>query len=84
MMWEEHVKNRHALPPEELAKFYGKHVAWDLEGKRIVASGDDDLAVIRAVTAAGHDLEQVVFSYVPFPDEVILGGAFLTEGEPNE
>jgi hypothetical protein len=84
MIWEEHVKNRNAFPPEELAKYHGKHVAWDLEGKRIVAAGADDLAVIHAVTAAGHDPEQVVISYVPFPGEVLLGGAFMTEGEPSE
>ncbi len=84
MIWEEHIKNRNAVPPEELAKYHGKHVAWDLEGKRIVASGDDDLAVVQAVTAAGHDLEQVVLSYVPFPDEVMLGGAFLIDGGPSE
>jgi Family of unknown function (DUF5678) len=66
---------------ELLKKYHGKYVAWNREGTRIVATGDDDLQAFNAALAAGYDPGQVVFSYVPFPDEVIVGGAeLLPEG----
>jgi hypothetical protein len=75
MSENDYIKNRNAFPPEELEKYYGKFVAWSLDGTRIVASGDDDLQVFEALKAAGQDTSQVVFSYVERPDEVIMGGA---------
>jgi hypothetical protein len=36
MIWAEHVKNRNEFPPEELAKYQGKHVAWNLDGTYIL------------------------------------------------
>jgi hypothetical protein len=77
MIWEEHVKNRNEFPQEQLQQYYGKHVAWNVEGTRIVASGDDDLQVFQAVKAVGLNPEQVVFSYVPLPDETFIGGGGL-------
>jgi hypothetical protein len=41
------------------------------------ASAGDDGDVFQAVVAAGYDPEQVVFSYVPHPDEVMVGGLWL-------
>jgi hypothetical protein len=72
MIWNEHVKNRNAFPPEERAKYHGKYVAWNLEGTAIVASGHDDREVLEAARASGWGPEQVVFSYVPLPDEILL------------
>lgn len=73
MITKDHYENRARFPEEELAKYYGKHVAWNADGTRIVASGNDDGEVITIADAAGYKREEVVFSYVPFPDEVILG-----------
>ncbi len=76
----EHHKNRQLLTEEQLRPFYGKHVAWNLEGTAIVASGDDDHEVFLAVQRAGHDPEQVVFSEVIPPDLSLVGG-WLSESE---
>lgn len=84
MTWDEHFKNREALPEEELAKYYGRHVAWSSDGTCIVASGTDDLQVWESAKAAGFDPQQLVFSYVPFPDEVILGGVLGLQEERQE
>jgi hypothetical protein len=80
MHWNQHVENRSAFPEEKLRKYYGKHVAWNLEGTEIVASGEDDLEVFNAVRIAGLPTDQVVFSYVPDPDTVLIGG-FIFPGE---
>ncbi len=75
----DHYDNRARVPEPELAKYYGKHVAWNFEGTRIVASGKDDGEVFDAVKAAGLPTDRVVFSYVPHPDEIWLGGAMIDE-----
>ena len=84
MIWNEHVKNRSAFSPQELRKYHGRYVAWNCEGTRIVTSGDDDLQAFNAALAAGYDPAQVVFSYVPFPDEVVASGADLLPGDLAE
>ena len=61
---------------EQLRPYHGKEVAWNLEGTQIVASADNDGDVFQAVLDAGYDPEQVVFSYVPYPDEVMFGGVW--------
>jgi hypothetical protein len=70
----EHYRNRALLTEEQLRPYYGKEVAWNLEGTQIVASADDNGDIFQAVLDAGFDPEQVVFSYVPYPDQVMLGG----------
>ena len=82
--WNQHVENRSAFPEEELKKYYGKHVAWNLDGTQIVASGIDDLDVFNVVGAAGYSTDQVVFSYVPYPDDVLIGGIFVSVKEQDE
>jgi hypothetical protein len=84
MIWNDHIKHRSEFPQEQLAKYHGKYVAWNLEGTQILAWGENDLEVFQAVAAAGNDPEQVVFSFVPFPDEVEMGGAFLHQEEATE
>src|SRR5207253_5028465 len=81
MTWDEHYRNREAVPLAELEPYYGKHVAWNMEGTKIVASGENDLEVLQAAERAGFQSGQVVVSYIPFPDEVILGGAFAWDEE---
>ena len=68
----------------DLSPFYGKFVAWNLARTRILASADDELEVARLVDAANLPVDQVIFSYVPHPDEVIMGGAIRTDAENGQ
>lgn len=65
-------ENRNHFPHEELAKYRGRHVAWNLLGTRIVASGADYEELFRNIDAAGLALSQVVQSYVPSEAEDTL------------
>jgi hypothetical protein len=81
MNMKQYIENRNAFPEEELKKYYGRHVAWSLDGTRIIASGDDDEQVLEAARAAGYTTDDFVFSYVHNPDEVYIGGLFFPVGE---
>ena len=61
-------ENRSKFPVEELAKYWGKHVAFSPDGTRIVASGDSIAEVDDKLEAAGIHFSQVVHSYVDLPD----------------
>jgi len=61
-------ENRSKFPLEELAKHWGKHVAFSPDGTRIVASGATEEELEAALVAAGIPFNQVVFSYVDGPD----------------
>ncbi|HTU92301.1 MAG TPA: hypothetical protein VMF69_19625 [Gemmataceae bacterium] len=61
-------ENRNKFPPEELAKYWGKHVAFSPDGTRILASGDTWEELDAALDAAGIHFSQVVYSYVYRPD----------------
>jgi hypothetical protein len=78
---EDHYRNRSQFATAELAKHYGKEVAWSLDGTRIVASGDDPRDVWAAVQQTGLKSDEVVLAYVPYPEEVMIGGAWLAETE---
>jgi hypothetical protein len=62
------VENRCKFPLEELAKHWGKHIAFNLDGTRIVASAATEEELDAALRAAGIPLNQVVYSYVDGPD----------------
>jgi Family of unknown function (DUF5678) len=57
-------ENRSKFPLDELAKYWGKHVAFSPDGTRIVASGDSIEEVEEKLIAAGINPNQVVGSYV--------------------
>ena len=65
-------KNQRNFPPEELAKYAGLYIAFSADGTRILASGADMDEVEQKLTAAGINPNQVVGSYVPPEDTVIL------------
>ena len=69
MIWNEHVKNRSAFPPEELAKYEGQHVAWSLDGTRILAGHADPLALVASLRAAGYTSDDFILSYVESESE---------------
>ncbi len=61
-------ENRNKFPPEELAKYAGKYVAFGPDGTRIVASGETEEEMEANVIAAGIHPSQVVGSYVDPPE----------------
>jgi hypothetical protein len=74
MDMQQFIRNRNAFPLEELARYAGRYVAWSPDGTRILASDADELELDATLRAAGHDTSEVLVSFVPFPDEIILGG----------
>jgi hypothetical protein len=72
MNWAEHVKNRNAFPVEELEKYERQHVAWSLDGTRILAGHEDPFQLNAILEAAGYRSDDYVLSFIDF--ESHLGG----------
>ena len=68
------LKNRQRFPAEELARYAGQYVAWSPDGTKILASDEDELQLVQAMRAAGHDSAETLIAYVPAQDESLLGG----------
>jgi glucose/arabinose dehydrogenase len=68
----QYEENRRKFPLDELAKYWGKHVAFSPDGTRILASGDSIAEVDDKLDAAGIHFSQVVHSYIDPPDQVYL------------
>ena len=64
----QYEKNRAKFPPEELAKYAGKHIAFSPDGLRILASGDTEAEMEQRLVAMGIPPSQVVGSYVDPPE----------------
>ena len=73
MIWEEHVKNRNQFPLEDLEKYEGQHVAWSLDGRRILGGDPDPLRLVARLKDAGYTSDDYVLSFVDFNS--YLGGA---------
>jgi hypothetical protein len=63
------IENTSRFPTEELAKYAGRYVAWNLEGTQILASGIDYPELYANLALAGIKPSRVVQSYVPGPGE---------------
>jgi hypothetical protein len=61
--------NANQYPAAKLAQFAGQHVAWSLDGTQILAGGADRDAAERNLRALGLNPSEVVWDYVPAPDE---------------
>jgi hypothetical protein len=57
-------ENRRKFPLDELAKYYGQHVAFSPDGTRILMSGDTMEEVEEKLIAAGIDPSQVVGAFI--------------------
>src|SRR5438309_1958126 len=68
------MKNRAQFPPEELAKYTGKYVAWSPDGASVLASDEDEVRLTKAIESSSYDSAEILIAYVPDPDEVLLGG----------
>jgi hypothetical protein len=60
-----YVLNRGKLPREELARYAGQWLAWNLDGTRILAHGSDLDTVIELLEAAGLGYRDVIWEEVP-------------------
>ncbi|NUQ63608.1 MAG: hypothetical protein HUU20_14120 [Pirellulales bacterium] len=73
MDMQEYLRNRRQFPHDALEKYAGQHVAWSPDGTRIIASAEDVLRLVEAITALGFDSAEVVIEPIPYPDEIVLG-----------
>ena len=65
------------IPDEELRHYAGMHVAFSLDGTRILASGKTWDELYDNMDAAGIAGGQAVVSFVDLPGTVLLGGVAL-------
>jgi hypothetical protein len=69
-----YYENQRNFPESELAKYYGKHVAWSRDGTAILASGATWEELFADMGAKHLDpFKDVVVGYVDVPGEVHLG-----------
>jgi hypothetical protein len=64
----EHGENRRKFPPQELARYAGRFIAWSWDGTHILASGNSIEEVEAALKAEGTDPAYTVGDYVD-PEE---------------
>jgi hypothetical protein len=67
-------KNRQQFPPEELARYAGKFVAWRPDGAGIIDANEDELQLAKAIQIAGYNSAEILIAFVPAADEILLGG----------
>jgi hypothetical protein len=70
----QYLTNRHQFPPDELARYAGRYVAWSPDGTQIVASDEDPERVVDAVRVRGLDPGDTAINYVPLRDETLVIG----------
>jgi hypothetical protein len=78
---KKHFQNRDKVPSQALQPYLGSYVAWSMDGKSIVASAKDEEDLYAALRQQTISLEQVVISYLPFPNDVLVGGVFMHQEE---
>jgi hypothetical protein len=76
---QQFIRNRQKFPAAELAKYAGHYVAWSPDGTSILASGDNETLLDRMLADQGHDTSDILITFVPPPDEILLGGGGIFE-----
>ena len=79
MNWTEHIHSRNNFPPDELLKYEGQHIAWSLDGKRILAGDADLLNLVARLDQAGFREDEYVLSF-PSADCEISGPVAVVTG----
>lgn len=69
---KEFVRNRREITWDDVQKYGGKQIAWDLKGEQILATGEDIEEVEKELVKQGIDPSQVVFDYIDPPGIVRL------------
>jgi hypothetical protein len=62
-----YVANKSKFTYEQLQPYFGKWVAWSLDGTRILAAAEDGKDLHDLLVAAGLDPQLAVYSYVDDP-----------------
>jgi hypothetical protein len=79
----EHFENREKFPAEELAKYYGKCVAWNRDGTQILASGDDHDQLFDRIEELGLPGGSFVVSVIdPFAAPSSASAAACSSSQP--
>jgi hypothetical protein len=65
-------QNRARFPSDDLLRYLGQHIAWSLDGSRILANGVTEEEVEERLQGAGIDPGQAVLEYIPATDSVLL------------
>jgi hypothetical protein len=73
MNMQQLLRNRQAFPPDRLAQYAGKYVAWSPDGTRIIADDEDLLSLDTKLRSSGYNPAEILVSSIP-ADEIILGG----------
>jgi hypothetical protein len=64
MILAEHLENRKAFPAAELVKYEGQHIAWSLDGTRILAADGNPLTWVARLQQEGYGAAEYVLSFV--------------------
>lgn len=70
------LEHRAAFPPEALAAYAGRWIAWSPDGSRILADSETPEALDNRILAAGEKPERCVIEGIPDTD-AMLGGEGL-------
>src|SRR5437660_495335 len=68
MNLSEHIQNRNQFPQANLRAYENQHVAWSLDGRRILDGDIDPLRLVARLKAAGYGSGQYVLSFVDAAD----------------
>ena len=60
-------RNRDLFPEEQLQQYWGRHVAWSLDGTRILADGATPQALDECMRVRGIDPLATVDDFIPDP-----------------
>ena len=62
-------RNRNKAPPELDRELAGQHVAWEIDGTRVIAHHPDILELVKIIEQLGRTTGDVVFEFLPLdPD----------------
>jgi hypothetical protein len=69
--FRKYLKNRAALPPDRLAPYRGRWIAWSPDGLHVVADAENLKDLDDLILAAGEDPERCVLEGIPDCDTII-------------
>lgn len=74
------LEHRAAYPPEALAEYAGRWIAWSPDGARIVAESAAPEELDERIRTSGEDPERCVVEGIPATDATLGGGGFGPAG----